>query len=311
MAKLSSEERLKKYSRVARGEDISQSRAEKENKISDADRRLQKYADEDFISRYKSYHTPTRYNSDAVNRYLNAYGLNQQRQAQRQQEARSRYNQQQFMNRQRDLIRNGYDNGNNPLGLKNLDNPLDRQRRQRDYEETYNKNHTMSYADTQKLEKAYGNANRQQLEKLKEHFETAKDKDYSGELEWVKDKLLTTATGKENQYRQNILKGQIKSADDRLARLQEIYADRLVGGGTDNGDYLDKVNQIKQEKSQLQNELNDYKELTNYSDQDDFGKYKLLGEANPNNPVRFFRTHNDEQANAIFDPTIRNEVIFA
>lgn len=309
MANLSSEERRKKYSTIARKEDIEQSEARKDiNLNTKADERRSRYASKDYLEKYNAYHAPTRYDGSAVNRYLNAYGLNQQRQADRMQEYRNRYEQQQFMNAQRDAIRNGVDNGNNPLGLKNLENPLDDMRRLEAYKEAYGKNHKLSYDESQKLEKAYGKYNRQQLEQLKEHFKNAPERDYSGEIAWVNEKLLKTATGKENIQRQNILESQIKDADNRLERLQEAYADRLVGGGTDNADYLDKVNQIKQEKSQLQNELNDYKELTNYSDQDDFAKYKLLGEANPNNPVRFFRTHNDEQANAIFDPTIRNEV---
>ncbi|WP_288887458.1 hypothetical protein [uncultured Eubacterium sp.] len=309
MANLSSEERRKRYSTIARKEDIEQSEARKDiNLNTKADERRSRYASKDYLEKYNAYHAPTRYDGSAVNRYLNAYGLNQQRQADRMQEYRNRYEQQQFMNAQRDAIRNGVDNGNNPLGLKNLENPLDDMRRLEAYKEAYGKNHKLSYDESQKLEKAYGKYNRKQLEQLKEHFKNAPERDYSGEIAWVNEKLLKTATGKENIQRQNILESQIKDADNRLERLQEAYADRLVGGGTDNGDYLDKLNQIKQEKSQLQNELNDYKELTNYSDQDDFAKYKLLGESNPNNPVRFFRTHNDEQANAIFDPTIRNEV---
>jgi len=309
MANLSSEERRKRYSTIARKEDIEQSEARKDiNLNTKADERRSRYASKDYLEKYNAYHAPTRYDGSAVNRYLNAYGLNQQRQADRMQEYRNRYEQQQFMNAQRDAIRNGVDNGNNPLGLKNLENPLDDMRRLEAYKEAYGKNHKLSYDESQKLEKAYGKYNRKQLEQLKEHFKNAPERDYSGEIAWVNEKLLKTATGKENIQRQNILESQIKDADNRLERLQEAYADKLVGGGTDNGDYLDKLNQIKQEKSQLQNELNDYKELTNYSDQDDFAKYKLLGESNPNNPVRFFRTHNDEQANAIFDPTIRNEV---
>ena len=312
MANLSSEERRKRYSTIARKEDIEQSEARKDiNLNTKADERRSRYASKDYLEKYNAYHAPTRYDGSAVNRYLNAYGLNQQRQADRMQEYRNRYEQQQFMNAQRDAIRNGVDNGNNPLGLKNLENPLDDMRRLEAYKEAYGKNNKLSYDESQKLEKAYGKYNRQQLEQLKEHFKNAPERDYSGEIAWVNEKLLKTATGKENKQRQNILESQIKDADNRLERLQEAYADRLVGGGTDNGDYLDKLNQIKQEKSQLQNELNDYKELTNYSDQDDFAKYKLLGEANPNNPVRFFRTHSDEQANAIFDPTIRNEVDIA
>ena len=308
MANLSSEERRKRYSRLARNEDVTQSEAKKDNTTTKADERRNRYASKEYLEKYNEYHRPTSYDGSAVNRYLNAYGLNQQRSAERQQKARSRYNQQQFMNAHRNAVLNGIDNGNNPLGLKNLDNPLDNQRRYREYENEYDKTHKMSYADTQKLEKAYGNANRQQLEALKEHFETAKDRDYSGELEWVKDKLLTTATGKENQYRQSILKKQIKSADDRLARLQEVYADKLVGGGADNDDYLQKVNALKQEKNNLQSELNEYQELESFQDADDFAAYRLKGEADPNNAVRFYRTHSDEQANKILDPTINNEV---
>ena len=264
MANLSSEERRKRYSTIARKEDIEQSEARKDiNLNTKADERRSRYASKDYLEKYNAYHAPTRYDGSAVNRYLNAYGLNQQRQADRMQEYRNRYEQQQFMNAQRDAIRNGVDNGNNPLGLKNLENPLDDMRRLEAYKEAYGKNHKLSYDESQKLEKAYGKYNRKQLEQLKEHFKNAPERDYSGEIAWVNEKLLKTATGKENIQRQNILESQIKDADNRLERLQEAYADRLVGGGTDNGDYLDKLNQIKQEKSQLQNELNDYKELTN------------------------------------------------
>lgn len=303
MAKKSNEELRRRYSRVASDKEESQAMSKDTGSITTSDRLRNRYAGLEQSNLYNSANrTPNIYDSRNL-RFQNAYGLNRRR-TQREQLA----NQTRFMDEQRRAVNNGIDNGNNPLGLKNLENPLDNMRRLEAYKEAYGKNNKLSYDESQKLEKAYGKYNRQQLEQLKEHFKNAPERDYSGEIAWVNEKLLKTATGKENKQRQNILESQIKDADNRLERLQEAYADRLVGGGTDNGDYLDKLNQIKQEKSQLQNELNDYKELTNYSDQDDFAKYKLLGEANPNNPVRFFRTHSDEQANAIFDPTIRNEV---
>lgn len=306
------EELRKRYSRVASGKDETYAKSRETGSRTKADKLRERYADSEYNSLYNEYNRrPTTYDSSAL-RFLNLYG-NDRRNARRQELA----NQTRFMDAQRRAVTNGIDNGNNPLGLKNLENPLDNMRRMEKYKEVYGNTHKLSFNDAQKMEKAYGGADRGQLEKLKEHYETAKDRDYSGELEWVNDKLLSTATGEQNERRQAVLNKKIKDTDNRLARLYDIYAKKNLENQINNDDmfndptiknnplqseeYQAKKEALENEKKAYQNELDAYEQNIDYRTSNDFEKYKEKGKQDTNNQVEFYRNNSDENIDAFWN----------
>ena len=129
----------------------------------------------------------------------------------------------------------------------------------------------------------------------------------------------------ENKANQTKIESQIEDADERLRELKKKYQKEaelnrttttdMLGRTvyetpdyTQNEDYLEEASKIADEKTALKAELDKLEQYIDYSTEDDFNKYKTLGNADPNNAVRFFRTHNDEQANKQIDITQNGDV---